>query len=244
MKNLVILATQRSGSTLLCRDLAASGVVGLPKEHFISVFRAYNSGNYLEDNYETPQQIQKRVQDQDGIFSVKIMSDQLQSISDVSERLRKGMGVSVLERPSEYLKNLLRDGVVLRVRRTDKIAQAISRHVATQRGYHHSFELAAGPQASEIKETYDFEKIRSHLANIRREETFLDEFCLRTMHGLAVKELVYEEFGFDDSRNHVFKVLSLLDREPKPLSERKMRRVTSPFLEAWRARFEEDSKMK
>ena len=242
MTNLVILATQRSGSTLLCRDLAASGVVGSPKEHFIPVFRAYNSGNYPEGTFETPQQIQKRIQDDEGIWSVKIMADQLQSISDVSQGLKKGTGVSVLELPSQYLTDMLGESLVLRVRRNDQIAQAISRHVATERGWHHSFELAAEPRAVEPVEKYDFQKISKHLQNIKREERFLDDFCSKTMPGLKPIVLVYEEFGFDDSRSHVSRIVGLLGLGSKPLLDRNMKRVTSPFLEDWRLRFEKDSR--
>lgn len=235
-ENLLVLATQRSGSTLFCRDISYAGRLGKPKEYFIPVWRNYSLPFGEDAQLPNPEEIQKAVTKREGFFSVKIMSDQLQSISDASMRRGKMDSVSAIMKPSKYIVNLFNRSLIVRIRRRDKIAQAISRHVVTVRGYNHSFQEAHSKNRK-LPVEYDFDKIRKHLTNILEEEAFLDEFLSGLRRQNNVLELLYEDFAYDSERNHVSKVLLLMGKEAGTTIHRDMKKLATQDSEEMRRLF-------
>ena len=238
--SLIVLATQRSGSTLFCRDLAGTGSLGIPEEYFIPVWQHYKTHTgESANNTPNPLSIEKSVTNREGVFSVKIMADQLQAVSDLS--LVEGEERhSILEAPSAYLTDLLSRSLVIRVRRLDKISQAISRHVVRVRGYNHSYQKDH-VQKKKIPVRYDFDKIRARLVNILEEEALLDEFCAGITKRQKIHDFVYEDFANDSSRSHVSKVLNMMDKEAEASKKRDIEKLADSdseemhrmFLSEW-----------
>ena len=69
-QKIVICATQRCGSTLLCNDLANNGL-GRPEEHFLGLINNYEANQHLD----LMPNILQRGTSGTGIFAVKIMAN-------------------------------------------------------------------------------------------------------------------------------------------------------------------------
>ena len=84
-KKVVICATQRCGSTLVCNDFLNNGI-GKPKEHFLRLIQ-----NPSMDN--TDNRLKKIIQaglNEQGIFSIKLMSSYSHKINDFLVNLGYG----------------------------------------------------------------------------------------------------------------------------------------------------------
>ena len=78
MKKIVICATQRSGSTMLCKELEATAVLGRPKEVYINP--KITNHSEAEDFFN---RIVTQGQSANGLFAVKIMQDQWAKVDHV-----------------------------------------------------------------------------------------------------------------------------------------------------------------
>lgn len=150
----LVCATPRSGSTLLCELLTATGVAGRPQEFFEHLY-ASNQPRQAREYFEgvadpgvldvlrptepgTPESseaFEARLQDAlrdgvtpNGVWSSKMMWGYL---LDFLRRLRERPHTAGL-RPAEAIERLLPDLRYVHVRRGDKLAQAISLWTAVQ----------------------------------------------------------------------------------------------------------------
>lgn len=131
--DIIILATQRSGSTLICDDLRNVGKLGLPEEYFIPA-------NKLTKEPENCRNFIKRIIEKSKdtltcISAVKIMGDQL-------ERANQVYNIAELDQAnknSQYL-YLHNARFVIYCYRANLIKQAISRLMARKTGICHRIE--------------------------------------------------------------------------------------------------------
>lgn len=188
-KKIIVCATQRCGSTMICEDLLNSGF-GRPNEWF-------NSWPHtMARDWQAEFKTIKEKGTANGIFAVKIMANQLAPVN--------ARAASFIEDadppPFAHFRNLIGCALWLWSRRSDVIDQAISRVVARQRGIYHSVKkrnsgFVPGRSAiagQELPEpTYDFEEIRQEVDLIRRENEMWRTFF--TNHEIKPLTVWYED---------------------------------------------------
>ncbi|MDZ7782125.1 MAG: Stf0 family sulfotransferase [Halioglobus sp.] len=165
-----IAFTPRSGSTWLGQVIAASGILGDPREYFNQRAANFTVAHSACKNVWQYYNYIKTVKQSDGVFGFEI------AYFHLSRLLQEGY------------ESLFNDVVTwLYLRRRDYIAQAVSHYKANYTGVFHSTQ-----KAGEQKEVpYDPAHIKRHaLAIMAEEKRFLDFF-----HRLKVSpaELWYED---------------------------------------------------
>lgn len=121
MKKIVILSTQRSGSTVVCDDVEGTGKLGRPSEYFIKVIDALEKGP--EDLESLIREAVGKGKTENGITSIKVMANQ---IFPIGRALPKSKICNNKDN-KECFYELFKDAVFARVIRQDKLAQAVSR---------------------------------------------------------------------------------------------------------------------
>ena len=84
VKNIVILSTQRSGTTMVCDDFAGTGVLGLPTEYYHDLLSQQTEGL----NKELVNSYLEKGKSPNGVRSVKIMANPLLAIIGVNDRMK------------------------------------------------------------------------------------------------------------------------------------------------------------
>jgi len=136
---LVILSTQRSGSTMLCKDIESLKVLGTPDEHFWPVLQKDDSksgeellnyfisnGNLTNSNY----------------YAVKLMYDYLHLFGFwVSDRKESLDDPNNIEKYREYgitfFKKMFNNVIYIYLRRENKFEQALSHYRAIKTNVFH-----------------------------------------------------------------------------------------------------------
>ncbi len=132
MPNTVILATQRTGSTLLCSEFTAIGGLGRPGEHFLGWLRAAGEGARLpRSDFEAALEAGRAP---DGSVGVKLMADYLPTLGAAwrapAPESPEAAAVAFLEALAEEIGPL----AVFRIDRSDRFDQALSRYLAAATG--------------------------------------------------------------------------------------------------------------
>lgn len=129
-KSYLVIATPRSGSTLLGQGLQASGVAGEPREFF-----GHKMAHWME-RWDTPElpayvaQLQTRRSSSNGVFGAKLLYGQLLHLEGIA---RQEADLAALSR-GDLLRSLFPDLHILWATRDDKLRQAISWFKARQTG--------------------------------------------------------------------------------------------------------------
>ena len=199
MAHLLICATQRSGSTLVAELLAQTGVAGRPDEHLLLWLRERHRKEpafWLEtlqrtvDSGSTP----------NGVFSCKVMASYFAEAMDLLRVIPGGEGLDCWEIATRAFVG----PKVVRVRRRERLRQAISTYLAESTGVWHMARragasdpflrgaLAPRNDAHAAELPFDYERIKSHLFGIDAGERWWDELLAK--HGVRPFEIVYEEF--------------------------------------------------
>ena len=140
-REIVICATQRSGSTLLCEDIRATGHLGLPNEHFLPCLNKLEAADWHErlaadrTKFSTP----------NGVYAVKVMMSYL---GDIDARLAEAAGktrASDTRQPFPEFRALFADARFVWLRRINHTEQAISREMARQTGVTHAVQDPNAP---------------------------------------------------------------------------------------------------
>ncbi len=140
-RDIVICATQRSGSTLLCEDMRATGHLGLPNEHFLPYLNTVATPDW-------PARLQAdhaRFSTPNGVYAVKVMMSYL---GDIDARLAEAAGQSPAKdaaQPFAHFRALFADARFIWLRRINLTEQAISREMARQTGITHAVRDEASP---------------------------------------------------------------------------------------------------
>ena len=132
-KAVVILATQRSGSTLLCQYIQ-SLKMGSPCEYFVEVLRGSCSSKEL---------VKLGNSNNDEYYSIKLMSDYLQDFGWwVSKARSFGPGEAPLKYATEglkYLEGKFSSIVWIKLKRSSIFEQASSRYLSEKTNLWHSW---------------------------------------------------------------------------------------------------------
>lgn len=211
MKKIIICATQRSGSTLLCKELEATGVLGKPKEFYLKA--ATISSKTEASDFIAMMTLAGSTEN--GVFAVKVMQDQWSLVEKahhefnthlVSDLAEKIFNKPKFERTSQSLYEFYKDAFWIYLQRQDLIAQAISREMARQTNICHAVPNGTSKaglgakhghclESSELMDynrqtQYDFESILQHIQAIKQEEQLWQEFF--TAYKINPLSLSYE----------------------------------------------------
>lgn len=233
VKMLVILSTQRSGSTMVCDDIAGAEVLGRPSEYFIKVIESIGKVGADE--------MKKLIEDAvckgetaNGVAAVKIMSNQIKSIGKAIHDAGLCDGADVERCFFEYFK----DAVFVRVIRTDKVAQAVSRIMAKKTDVYHAADSIAGMEnmlgkvakkRDESSLEYDYDEIEEEVDLIRKEEQYLNAFIKR--QGVNVERIIYEEAVVN--RDYVLEIGKNMEIQDITLKERRLKKVSGSMSKVW-----------
>lgn len=243
MKKLIILSTQRSGSTMVCDDIAGAKVLGRPSEYFIKVIESIGRVSPNEMNLSIVEAL-KNGRTENGISAVKIMSNQIIPIG----RALKDASICTKDNKEECFYDFFKDSVFARVIRNDKVAQAVSRIMAKQTDVYHAVDCGIGLEGMLGKVSkkrdesilrYDFEEIKSEIENINHEENFLDQFIER--FSLAVEPICYEEAV--ENRSYVDKIALKLDINNAALADRRLKKISGSIAKEWISMYKDTLKV-
>ena len=197
LKSYILCATPRSGSTLLCDMLAATGVAGRPNSFFrqedilewaeywglfpddfpdaLSFSRAYLAAMIREGRGGTE------------VFGLRLMWGSVAAASDRLDRLHPGLP----DVPARF-ERAFGPTLYVHLLRRDKVAQAVSRLQAEQSGLWHlgadgvERERVAPPGPA----FYDGERLAFLVDELHADDVAWNAFF--AIHGIAPLRLVYE----------------------------------------------------
>jgi len=187
---IVVCATQRSGSTMVCEDITNSGILGKPEEWFLS----WNP-EQKKDWQSELDAVKAKGSTENGIFSVKLMANQLRHV----DACLSGIIEPGSDGPYPHLRGLFRDAVWVWVRRQDTVDQAISHYIAKKRGVYHTVEKTSGfvPGSSVTTKgfkdkdiPYGFQEILSEWSRVERDNLVWNSFFDET--GISPYVIWYE----------------------------------------------------
>ncbi len=242
----LVLATPRSGSTLLGQGLQASGLAGDPKEFF-----GHKMPFWME-RWQTPTlpafaaHLRQARATPNGVFGAKLLYRQLLHLESLA---RQDPELADLPLP-EILDRLFPDLRFVWVTREDKVRQAISWFKARQTGVWGQSQERGAPklgrawrlgdeplQPGEL--AFDFEGIATLVRQAEAEDAAIGQVF--AMSGIEPFRVVYEEFSprYEET---VFALLRWLGVTPPPdltLPDPRTVKLADDRTDDWVARFRE-----
>jgi len=246
--HLLLCATPRSGSTLVVELLAQTGVAGNPDEHLLLWLADKGPA---EPSYwlETLQRTVDRGLTPNGVFSCKVMANYFEEAMD---RLRVIPGADGLDAWQIAMRAFVEPKIV-RIRRRDRLRQAISTYLAETTGVYHMARRegdhdpflrgALSPRRPDHARdvAFDYDRIRAHLAGIDAGERYWDATFAK--HHVQPFEIVYEEF-LADRRGQIAALLrfAAVAHDPAALAlDEKLERLSNATNERFVALFREEA---
>jgi trehalose 2-sulfotransferase len=263
----LVCATQRSGSTLLCELLRATGVAGVPDEYFERLRptglarqpRQYFENPSVQDiaerlpptvpgHPERPAEfaswfhyVLQRGTTLNGVFGAKMMWNYL---DDFKLRLAELPGLEDLTF-NERLEAVFPRLRIIFMRRRDKVAQAVSLWKAIQTQEWRT-ESESDSQQVEVDGTpgveYDYRAIEYLLNELHRWDALWEEW----FHATAREpiRIFYDEFTINRAAT-IGRVLDALGIDPPvPKGKKPIRRQSDDRSRDWVARFAADSEQR
>jgi LPS sulfotransferase NodH len=241
-----VLATPRSGSTLLGQGLQASGIAGDPREFF-----GHKMAFWME-RWQTPtltgyvsRLIQARATP-NGVFGAKLLYQQLLHLEHVA---RQDPALAELP-PAEILAHVFPDLHLVWVSREDKARQAISWFKARQTGVWGQGEgqevpkLGAAWRRAEApllpgELAFDYDGIAALLRQAEAEDAAIGRFCAEI--GKAPFRVVYEEFSprYEETIGDLLRWLGIPPPDDLALPKPRTVRLADDRTDEWAARFRE-----
>lgn len=196
MRKIIICATQRCGSTLLCKELEATGVLGKPKEFYLKAASLLSK----EDADEFLNRMLAKGSTANRVFAVKVMQDQWPLMSSahqlVAARSAQFYSKFFHRKRADFALNefqlFYKNAAWVYLQRQDIVAQAVSREMAVQTNICHvvkegTSKAGLGAKFGHCLEdsqiahynaqaSYDFERILTHVRAIKREEFLWMQF--------------------------------------------------------------------
>lgn len=214
----VICGTPRSGSTLLCRMLAATGLAGHPN----SYFRHQNIAEWAVDwGVDTTGGTDDAAFDRGyvdamrrvgaagtGVFGLRLMWN---GVAEARKRLGRFVGTDA-ELPALIAQAFGRPAF-LHLSRRDKAAQAVSLLKAEQSGIWHRGADGSVLEGAEVPGAlaYDEPRLRALLAELEADDAAWADFF--AAHGIEPLRLTYEQLAADP-RDTLRCVLATLGLDP------------------------------
>ena len=185
----VVCSTPRSGSTLLCRGLAAAGVAGVPLEYFHPIWREQLSARWGAASLtEYVQALYAHRTTPAGVFGTKLHWDQLYTLR--AELLGLPRAEPAYGPSADFLEDVLPGVRYVRIVRLDVDRQAVSLWSALSSGMF-SARVGEEPRPGEV--TYDFEGIDRCRRIVENGEVHWDRFF--AVNGIEPLKVTYEHFA-------------------------------------------------
>jgi trehalose 2-sulfotransferase len=140
-RDIVICATQRSGSTLLCEDMRATRRLGQPNEFFVPCL----STVAVPDWPERLAADRQRFSTPNDVYGVKVMMNYLGAIDAALAEAFGTPPVTDAAGPFPHFRAYFADACFIWLRRINLTEQAISREMARQTGVTHAVEDTGKP---------------------------------------------------------------------------------------------------
>jgi len=217
-QSIILCANPRSGSTMLCDLMAATGVLGRPQSFYrpesISEWAKLlgfddepaNRSIEFESNYLAA--IRKHGADASGMFSLRLMWD---TKDGLIERLSPLFHAQ--KRDADLFESAFGHSLYIHLVREDKIAQAVSLVRAEQSGQWHL--SADGTVRQGTKEplpvTYDAQAIEKEIASLTRDDAEWRTWF--AAYGLSPLQVTYEDLA-RDPQTVIAEILEALGHDP------------------------------
>lgn len=245
-KSYLVIATPRSGSTLLGQGLQASGVAGEPREFF-----GHKMAHWME-RWNTPEipgyvaQLQKKRSSSNGVFGAKLLYGQLLHLEGL---VRQNPDWAALSR-GDLLRRLFPDLHILWATRDDKLRQAISWFKARQTGVWGQGRGAEEPklgrawrlgdeplQPGEL--AFDYAGIAALLQQAEAEDAAIGAWMAEA--SFTPYRVVYEEFAprYSAATAEILEWMGI-PHPPLYLPDPRTVRLADDRTDEWVARFREE----
>jgi LPS sulfotransferase NodH len=242
----LVLATPRSGSTLLGQGLHSSGLAGDPKEFF-----GHKMPFWME-RWQTPTlpafaaHLRQARATPNGVFGAKLLYSQLLHLESVARQ-----DPSLADLPlAEILASLFPNLHLVWVSRDDKVRQAVSWFKARQTGVWGQGEGqdvpklgAAWRRAEEPLQpgelAFDYDGIAALLHRAEIEDAAIGRFCAEG--GITPFHVIYEEFSprYEETINDLLRWLGVMSSPDFSLPRPRTVRLADDRTDEWVARFHE-----
>lgn len=259
MKKIVICATQRSGSTMLCKELEATAVLGRPKEVYINpkAQNAAEAQNFVD-------RIINQGQSENGLFAVKIMQDQWVKVDQVHGYLTPSPSaihaflhkLNFMADPSLQLDNFYtfyKGATWIFLRRKEHLYQAISQEMASQTRVCHVLNtddetklVGIGKRGSialenaadyNLKTQYNSKKLLERIQTIINQEAEWERFFRK--YKIKPIELYYEEIV--GNKSYLKDIAKQVDVDlPESLPTIPLVKVGNQLNDEWAERFKKE----
>jgi LPS sulfotransferase NodH len=234
----LVLSSTRSGSTLLCRDIASLGGLGSAREYLLGL--EAESGGSTPTEADVLARVARGVQDEaPGVGAVKLMVPQAAAVAEALTGRSSTNDAAAMSDVVTWARDRF-DRVFLVILVRNALEQAISRVVARETGIYHSKDGASPPDR------------RQPLDVDRTNQLILGALAPVLRHRAALKRVAAEHsdlallLSYDELSNHVETVTQRLvaharEQGFEPRTDtvtRKLAKVIGPEeSEALRARF-------
>lgn len=244
-KALVILTTQRSGSTMLCDDIKNLGVLGTPNEHFFDILYQLKgkTGEELVDHFTSNGNLYNS-----EFYSIKLMYNYLPEFGYWVSNRNKPYGSSINEEiyrefSIRFFLEKFEDITFIYLKRKNKFEQAVSHYRAIKTNIWHKrtyvdhkredtwFEKIISNKRGTDEERYllnnidvgHFDRLYDRACNEDREL----ELLIKKL-GIDCLSLVYEEI-MDDYPNYLLSISAKAGIETNidSLSKRQNQKIVS-----------------
>ena len=257
MKKIIICATARCGSTLLCKELEASGVLGKPKEYYI---QAKNTD--AEKAPEFWKGVVQRGSSDNGVFAIKVMQQQWPVVEKLHSylkapdffletNLKKLKAIVTLKKNTiqmDSFYSFYKEATWVFLRREDKLYQAISREMARQTKVCHI--IKPGASSAAIGKALEWEQAINYNENaIYKPQTLLthiQEICQEEANWLAffkqykLKPLTVSYEVIVSSKEYLNDLAKKVGVEINQLAEVPVMQVRNELNDDWAERFKQD----
>ena len=239
----VICTSPRSGSTLLCGLLAATGAAGRPGSHFhepsldrwLDAYGMAGRSFALRDDALRAafDAARKRGTDGTGMFGLRMQRGSFNYFTDALAALHPNRSCEAARIEAEFGRTLF-----VHLGRSDKLDQAVSRVRAEQTGLWH--RNADGTELERLappaEPRYDPDAIARHVVELTAMDAAWDAWFAR--EGIEPLRIAYDELS-DDPRATLARVLRALGLDPQraaPVATPTAKLADAISVE-WRARF-------
>jgi LPS sulfotransferase NodH/SAM-dependent methyltransferase len=194
---IIVCATQRCGSTLVCEDLR-NNQLGNAEEHFLRII----GPNRPKDRAVDLQIVENAARGKNGIISIKVMSSYAHQVNQAL--MGADVGLTSKGKLWPALFGYFHDAIWINVERRSTLRQAVSRVISRHTGINHAVASEAAtfvPGRSQIGLVADYnrdvpfrpDEIEHEIISIAVETFRWEQFF--TDHGISPIRLVYEEFA-------------------------------------------------
>ena len=226
--NLIILSTQRSGSTMLCNDISGTNVLGNPDEWFGPWITKLRNNSQVSSR-ELSEYLMQEASTDNGNIAIKIMSNHLGHINNLYKMVN-----GIEEHKDElyhHFYGMFGKAVYVWLTRKEKVSQAVSRLMAKKTGIYHQFldeesarlsgaHAIANGTREEINDC-NIDDIDKEIQKIDKEEKIILMFL--KAYNVDYLSVCYEDII--TCRDYVHKIAAMMDESDITLSPRTIKKI-------------------